>query len=118
MDPDEVQAMLASLPPEEQAQAISDMGFSQANQVPYSFGGGGAFSPSLPRSSFDLGIMNQIPPDIEYGDVQPTGLDEMSQIYNIMQDIGATSLDPALAMYGGPGAFAVNAFDPTPVPIG
>jgi hypothetical protein len=120
MDPEEFEAYLATLTPEQQEQALSELGFAQANQVPYSFGGGGpgTFSPSLPRSSFDLGMMNQLPPDIEYGEVQPFGLDEFAQAQNAMQDVGALTLDPAIAMYAGRGAFDPSAFQPRTIPIG
>lgn len=116
MDPDEFEEYLASLPPEEQAQVLREMGMGQASMMPPSFAG--PFAPALSPGSYDLSMMNQLPPDIEYGDVQPFGLDELSQAYNIQQDFGALSLDPALAMYAGRGAFDPKAFEPTIVPIG
>ena len=120
MDPEEFEAWLMTLPPEEQEAALYEYGFAQANQVPGSFGGGypSAMSPELGRGSYDLLSMQQLPPDIEYGDVQPFGLDEYAQANNALQDLGALSLDPAIRMYAGRGAFAPGAFDPTTIPVG
>ena len=118
MDEEEFMAWLETLSPEEQEQMLYESGLAEANEVPYSFGDSG-MAPELSYGEFDLGTYNQLPPELnKEGEVMPWGLDQEAQAYNALQDVGSMTVDNALAMYGGPGAYDASAFQPTEVPVG
>ena len=119
MDPEELYAWLETLSDEEREQALYDFGFADANQVPMSYGGGDISSPMLDYNSFDLTMMNELPPELnKQGEVMPWGLDQQQQAFNTLQDLGAMTVDNALAMYGGAGSYDANAFADQTIPIG
>lgn len=118
MDPDQFYAWLDTLSPEEQEEALYEFEYMGANQVPGQYGMGG-MAPQLGYSDFDLGMYSQLPPPMDKkGNILPYGQDQMTKGLNQLQDIGATTVDPALALYGGISAFSPDAFQPTRRPIG
>jgi hypothetical protein len=121
MDEEEFYAWLESMAPEEQEQALYDFGFMSANDMPGMYGdmGGAGMLPELGYGEFDVGTYSQLPPELnKKGEVMPWGLDQEAQAYNALQDLGSMTMDNALAMYGGPGAYDVSAFEPISVPMG
>jgi hypothetical protein len=118
MDEEEFWAWLETLPPDEQERVLYDFTYSNSNALPGTFNQGG-FSPQLDYGSFDLGQFNQLPPEMDkQGNVLPWGLDQQSQAYNALQDLGSMSVDNALAMYGGPGSYDPQAFEDVIKPVG
>jgi hypothetical protein len=118
MDEEEFYSWIESLAPAEREEALYSFGLAGANQVPGTFAQSG-MQPGLEPGGFDLSMYNALPPELsKKGEVMPWGLDQQQQAFNTMQDLGAMTVDNALAMYGGPGAYTAGAFEPTQVPIG
>ena len=115
---EEFYSWLESLDPIEREEALYTFGFAGANEMPGTFAQTGS-QPGLDYGNFDLSMFNQLPPELDKkGNVMPWGLDQQQQAYNTMQDLGAMTVDNALAMYGGPGAYGAGAFEGRDVPIG
>jgi hypothetical protein len=113
MDEDEFWTFLESLDPRSRDELLYGMEYGAANEVPgtFNFGGG---TPQLDYGSFDLGEYGALPPEMDKkGNVLPWGLDQEAQAFNALQDYGALTVDPAIALYGGPGAYDPSAFQPT-----
>jgi hypothetical protein len=120
MDDEEFYAWLESLDPDMQEEMLYGFGMQDANAVPGlgGFGMGGS-QPELDYGSYDLGGYNQLPQALDKkGNVLPWGLDQEAKASNIMQDLGAMTVDNALAMYGGAGSYDPQAFDDIVTPVG
>lgn len=116
MDPDEVQAYLDSLPPDERQKAIYDFGFQSANQAPPGFEG--AFGPELTQQQYDLGQYTQAPPSLDDGDLEPYSLDVARDIQYYQKNLADLVADPMANVQAGAAGFDPGAFQPITVPIG
>lgn len=110
-DEDEFWEWFESLSPEEQQFFQYQDSFQQANTLPFDFGG--PMAPSLDMGSYGLGQFNggaAIPEYTTKGAVDPYDLSQAAKRYNLMQDYATGSVDNALAMFAGPGAYGPQAF--------
>lgn len=110
-DEDEFWEWFENLSPEEQQFFQYQDQFQQANTLPFDFGG--PMAPSLDMGSFGLGTFNggaSIPEYTSKGALDPYDLTQAAKRYNLMQDYATGSVDNALAMFAGPGAYGPNAF--------
>ena len=101
------------LTPEEQDFIMRQAMYSEANLVPYSFGG--ATSPDVSETEFDLGTFGGgLPPELDKeGEVQPWGLDQEAQAVGLQKNRNTLIADAITGAFGGAGAYSPTSFAPT-----
>jgi len=105
---------ITSLPPDQQAEAMSNLNLMNANQVPYSFQG--AYQPELDASNLEsaqYGGSYNIPQLTTKGKVDPRDLTQVGQSVTLAKNREGLLADKVLQMQAGPGAYGAGAFDPT-----
>lgn len=114
MDEEELIALLMSLPPEEQAIVLQQLGLDTANEAPYSFGD---MAPELSGPEFDLtGFGAGFPADYNSkGEALPFGLDQQGQVLTQQKNYNALLADNITGAMAGPGAYGPEAFVPREV---
>ena len=112
-DEDEFWDMFDQLSPQEQDNLLYDQQYSEATEMPWTFGGG--MEPELDYGNYDLFEMGNvdIPEMTAKGKVDPFDLSQQAKRVNLAQDYGALTLDNILSGMAGPGAYDIDAFTPT-----
>lgn len=106
-----------SLDPIDQENFLYDMELGGANALPGQFGG--PMAPQLDPYGFDLmsfGGGADLPEYTSKGRYDPYDLSQEAKRFNLIQDYASGSVDNALAMFAGPGAYDIDAFNDVVLP--